>query len=85
MKPKAPQEQTYPSGLVVEELKLGKPNGKQATPGKQVYWYSLHIWYHMVTACITRKAIKQDGSVSVIKCGCWKNQHQMGSEPTNVL
>lgn len=36
VKPKAPQEQTYPSGLVVEELKLGKPNGKQATPGKQV-------------------------------------------------
>ncbi|KAJ0239783.1 Peptidyl-prolyl cis-trans isomerase FKBP53 [Hirschfeldia incana] len=36
VKSKAPQEQTYPSGLVVEELKLGKPNGKQATPGKQV-------------------------------------------------
>ncbi|KAG2242240.1 hypothetical protein Bca52824_095909 [Brassica carinata] len=33
---KAPQEQTYPSGLVVEELKMGKPNGKQATLGKQV-------------------------------------------------
>ncbi|CAN6987409.1 hypothetical protein IGI04_001494 [Brassica rapa subsp. trilocularis] len=33
---KASQEQTYPNGLVVEELKLGKPNGKQATPGKQV-------------------------------------------------
>ena len=34
---KASQEQTYPNGLVVEDLKLGKPNGKQATPGKQVY------------------------------------------------
>lgn len=34
---RASQEQTYPNGLVVEELKLGKPNGKQATPGKQVY------------------------------------------------
>ncbi|CAN7071675.1 unnamed protein product [Brassica oleracea var. botrytis] len=33
---KASQEQTYLNGLVVEELKLGKPNGKQATPGKQV-------------------------------------------------
>ncbi|KAF8114062.1 hypothetical protein N665_0043s0126 [Sinapis alba] len=33
---KASQEQTYPGGLVVEELKLGKPNGKKATPGKRV-------------------------------------------------
>ncbi|CAH8384698.1 unnamed protein product [Eruca vesicaria subsp. sativa] len=33
---KAAQEKTYPGGLLVEELKLGKPNGKKATPGKQV-------------------------------------------------
>ncbi|CAH8304262.1 unnamed protein product [Eruca vesicaria subsp. sativa] len=27
---------TYPNGLVVEEIKMGKPNSKKATPGKKV-------------------------------------------------
>ena len=34
---KAISSRTYPNGLVVEEMKMGKPNGKKATPGKQVY------------------------------------------------
>ncbi|KAL0763184.1 hypothetical protein Bca101_079335 [Brassica carinata] len=33
---KAISSRTYPNGLVVEEMKMGKPNGKKATPGKQV-------------------------------------------------
>ncbi|CAH2077990.1 unnamed protein product [Thlaspi arvense] len=33
---KASQERTYPNGLIVEELGMGKPNGKKAAPGKQV-------------------------------------------------
>ncbi|ESQ54769.1 hypothetical protein EUTSA_v10025104mg [Eutrema salsugineum] len=33
---KASQERTYPNGLIVEELAMGKPDGKKATPGKQV-------------------------------------------------
>ncbi|KAF8084117.1 hypothetical protein N665_0733s0006 [Sinapis alba] len=33
---KAISSRTYPNGLVVEEIKMGKPNGKKATPGKQV-------------------------------------------------
>lgn len=34
---KAISSRTYPNGLVVEEIRMGKPNGKKATPGKQVY------------------------------------------------
>ncbi|KAJ0263301.1 Peptidyl-prolyl cis-trans isomerase FKBP53 [Hirschfeldia incana] len=33
---KAISSRTYPNGLVVEEIKMGKPDGKKATPGKQV-------------------------------------------------
>ncbi|WZZ76093.1 hypothetical protein YC2023_087463 [Brassica napus] len=33
---KAISSRTYPNGLVVEEIKMGQPNGKKATPGKQV-------------------------------------------------
>ncbi|RIA04373.1 hypothetical protein BRARA_K01407 [Brassica rapa] len=33
---KAISSRTYPNGLVVEEIRMGKPNGKKATPGKQV-------------------------------------------------
>ncbi|KAL0738956.1 hypothetical protein Bca4012_015166 [Brassica carinata] len=34
---KAISSRTYPNGLVVEEIKMGKPNGKKATPGKQIF------------------------------------------------
>ena len=27
---------TFPNGLVIEELAMGKPDGKRASPGKQV-------------------------------------------------
>lgn len=30
------QMRTFPNGLIVEELEMGKPNGKQATAGKKV-------------------------------------------------
>lgn len=71
---RASQEQTYPNGLVVEELKLGKPNGKQATPGKQVYWYSVHIW--LLHKC--HVDFRQGGSV--IKCGFLKESKPMSNK-----
>ncbi|KAJ0452247.1 putative peptidylprolyl isomerase [Helianthus annuus] len=33
---KPTQVRTFPNGLVIEELQMGKPNGKRATPGKKV-------------------------------------------------
>ena len=33
---KSSQMRTYPNGLVIEELAMGKPDGKRASPGKQV-------------------------------------------------
>ncbi|CAA0396451.1 Peptidyl-prolyl cis-trans isomerase FKBP53 [Arabidopsis thaliana] len=33
---KSSQVRTYPNGLIVEELSMGKPNGKRADPGKTV-------------------------------------------------
>ncbi|KAK4742499.1 hypothetical protein SAY87_000500 [Trapa incisa] len=33
---KPSQVRTFPNGLVVEELEMGKPDGKKASPGKQV-------------------------------------------------
>ncbi|XP_076913597.1 peptidyl-prolyl cis-trans isomerase FKBP53-like isoform X2 [Bidens hawaiensis] len=30
------QMRTFPNGLIVEELEMGKPNGKQATTGKKI-------------------------------------------------
>ncbi|XP_076919086.1 peptidyl-prolyl cis-trans isomerase FKBP53-like [Bidens hawaiensis] len=30
------QVRTFPNGLVIEELQMGKPNGKQAAPGKKI-------------------------------------------------
>ncbi|XP_010532259.1 PREDICTED: peptidyl-prolyl cis-trans isomerase FKBP53 [Tarenaya hassleriana] len=33
---KSSQTRTYPNGLIVEELVMGKPDGKRASPGKQV-------------------------------------------------
>ncbi|CAL9226791.1 unnamed protein product [Arabidopsis halleri] len=34
---KSSQVRTYPNGLIVEELSMGKPNGKRADPGKTVF------------------------------------------------
>uniref|UniRef100_A0A1J3J128 FK506-binding protein n=1 Tax=Noccaea caerulescens TaxID=107243 RepID=A0A1J3J128_NOCCA len=36
VKSNASQERTYPNGLIVEELRMGRPDGKKAAPGKQV-------------------------------------------------
>lgn len=33
---KSSQVRTYPNGLVVEEVAMGKPDGKKAAPGKKV-------------------------------------------------
>ncbi|KAK9983149.1 hypothetical protein SO802_032674 [Lithocarpus litseifolius] len=33
---KSSQVRTFANGLVIEELQMGKPNGKRASPGKQV-------------------------------------------------
>lgn len=33
---KPSQVRTFPNGLVIEELSMGKPNGKRAAPGKKV-------------------------------------------------
>jgi len=33
---KPSQVRTFPNGLVIEELLMGKPDGKRATPGKKV-------------------------------------------------
>lgn len=35
-KDKSSQVRTFPNGLVIEELAMGKPDGKRASPGKQV-------------------------------------------------
>lgn len=34
---KPSQVRTFPNGLVIEELSMGKPNGKRAAPGKKVF------------------------------------------------
>lgn len=33
---KSLQVRTFPNGLVIEELAMGKPDGKKASPGKKV-------------------------------------------------
>lgn len=33
---KASQVRTFPNGLVIEEVLMGKPDGKRAAPGKKV-------------------------------------------------
>ncbi|XP_023753308.1 peptidyl-prolyl cis-trans isomerase FKBP53 [Lactuca sativa] len=33
---KASQVRTFPNGLVIEEIQMGKPNGKRADPGKKI-------------------------------------------------
>lgn len=33
---KPSQVRTFPNGLVIEELSMGKPDGKRAAPGKKV-------------------------------------------------
>jgi FK506-binding nuclear protein len=33
---KSSQVRTFPNGLVIEEVAMGKPDGKRASPGKQV-------------------------------------------------
>lgn len=33
---KSLQVRTFPNGLVIEELAMGKPDGKRASPGKKV-------------------------------------------------
>lgn len=33
---KSSQVRTFPNGLVIEEVAMGKPDGKRAAPGKQV-------------------------------------------------
>lgn len=33
---KSSQVRTFPNGLVIEELAMGKPDGKRSSPGKQV-------------------------------------------------
>jgi FK506-binding nuclear protein len=33
---KSSQVRTFPNGLIIEELAMGKPDGKRASPGKQV-------------------------------------------------
>lgn len=48
---KAISSRTYPNGLVVEEIKMGKPDGRKATPGKQVYLIiMIYMIYYVVTA-----------------------------------
>jgi len=37
---KPSQVRTFPNGLVIEELLMGKPDGKKAAPGKKV---TLHL------------------------------------------
>lgn len=39
MEAKPSQIRTFPNGLVIEELSMGKPDGKKAAPGKQVTHY----------------------------------------------
>lgn len=34
---KSAKARTFPNGLVIEDLAMGKPDGKKATPGKQVF------------------------------------------------
>ena len=33
---KSLQVRTFPNGLVIEELAMGRPDGKRASPGKKV-------------------------------------------------
>lgn len=35
-KKKPPQTRTFANGLIIEELEMGKPDGKRATRGKKV-------------------------------------------------
>lgn len=43
MEAKPSQVRTFPNGLVIEELSMGKPDGKKAAPGKQVTHYLLYV------------------------------------------
>lgn len=48
---KSSQVRTYPNGLVVEELSMGRPNGKKAEPGKQVCTLNSHK-LHICIVCL---------------------------------
>lgn len=39
---KSLQVRTFPNGLVIEELVMGKPDGKRASPGKKVKFDSYY-------------------------------------------
>ena len=61
---KAISSRTYPNGLVVEEMKMGKPNGKKATPGKQVYLIIMIYMIYYVVYCFPRCSELILGSLS---------------------
>lgn len=39
---KSLQVRSFPNGLTIEELAMGKPDGKRASPGKKVMWHFLY-------------------------------------------
>ena len=59
---KPTQVRTFPNGLVIEELQMGKPNGKMADKGKKVRIHNiilLHIVKIINCAAIIRNLQKQ--------------------------
>lgn len=49
---KPSQTRTYPNGLVVEELSMGKPDGKRASGGKQVDHVMLFLLIFRWLKCV---------------------------------
>ncbi|RVX08367.1 hypothetical protein CK203_017606 [Vitis vinifera] len=58
---KRSQVRTFGNGLVIEEVAMGKPDGKRASPGKKVILFPLNFLYLEVICCaITMDSIEMD-------------------------
>lgn len=48
-KAKPSQVRTYPNGLVIEELSMGKPDGKRASGGKKVIIFVCQLFFFVIS------------------------------------
>ena len=48
---KSSKVRTFANGLVIEELAMGKPDGKRASPGKQVQFNGLSLLTLNLSSC----------------------------------
>jgi len=45
---KPSQVRTYPNGLIIEELSMGKPDGKRASGGKKVIIFVCQLFIFII-------------------------------------